>query len=73
MAYRSLFLIRCWSQNSGNLSRFMQVEAVGRRSRSFPPLWMQKAGYSSWKHSGENLVKQEIQRVTDKVFMNNLR
>lgn len=50
MAYSNLFLIRCWSQNSGSLSRFMQVEAVGRRSRSFPPLCMQKAGYSSWKH-----------------------
>lgn len=23
--------------------------AVGSRSRSEPPLWMQKAGYSSWK------------------------
>lgn len=44
MAYSSLFLIRCWSQNSGSLSRFMQVLAVGRRSRSVPPLWMQKAG-----------------------------
>lgn len=44
MAYSSLFLIRCWSQNSGSLSRFMQVLAVGRRSRSLPPLWMQKTG-----------------------------
>ncbi|TNN73376.1 hypothetical protein EYF80_016330 [Liparis tanakae] len=38
MAYNSLFLIRCWSQNSGSLSRFMHVLAVGRRSRSSPPL-----------------------------------
>lgn len=51
MAYSSLFLIRCWSQNSGSLSRFMQVLAVGRRSRSVPPLWMQKTGYSSCVHT----------------------
>ena len=33
---------------SGSLSRFMQVEAVGRRARSGPELAMQKGGYKSW-------------------------
>lgn len=34
----------------------MQVLAVGSRSRSEPPLWMQNAGYSSCKTAGARAV-----------------
>ena len=52
MAYRSLLRSSASSWNSGSFSRFMQVLAVGSRSRSEPPLWMQNAGYSSCKTVG---------------------
>lgn len=38
MAYSSLLRSSASSRNSGSLSRFMQVLAVGSRSRSEPPL-----------------------------------
>lgn len=49
MAYSSLLRSSASSGNSGSFSRFMHVLAVGSRSRSEPPWWMQKAGYSSCK------------------------
>lgn len=47
IAYSSLVRRMFWSLNSGSFSRFIQVLDVGKRSCSFPALWMQNAGYKS--------------------------
>ena len=42
----------------------MQVLAVGSLSKSDPPLWMQNAGYNSWKIQQKKHIKKYIQIKT---------